>query len=115
MIDLTTEAGYRQIKWVSAPSFVDGLAPRWTCHYVMHSGEGPLGSSMVVSAPVGIDRIHPSEAAEIAAQRVYEVGGSELQQGERETIRIAVQLQGLEFCAYGVVVKLEPTFEAKEL
>lgn len=114
MIDVTTDAGYAQIKWVSAPPF-DVENVQWTCYCILHGGDGPLGYRMFVHAPVGKRKIHPSEAAEMAAALVYDVDGGGLCAGGRETIQIAVQLQGLEFCAYGVVVRLEPQFDAREL
>lgn len=109
--DVTTDAGFKQIKWASAPSF-DVTDARWICHAIMHDGDGPLGRPMLISAPVGRTRIHASYAAEIAAGAMY---CDDLEPGDRETIKIAVHLQGMEFCAYGVVVRLEPSFDAREM
>lgn len=111
MMDIKTDEGFAKIKWVHPQR--DLKADRWTCHCIWYDGDGPLSKPSIVRAEPYKSKITPAEAAEIMAGNWVDTDLMEY--GHREVIGIAVHIGGDEYARYEVVVKLEATFEAREV
>lgn len=111
MIDVQTDEGFAKIKWVSPPHNLKGDA--WKCHCIWHDGEGPLSKPSVIRAHPYKSKITPAEAAEVEASNYADY--ESLKCGDTEVIKIAVHIGGDEYARYAVTVKIEATFEAREI
>lgn len=106
MIDVQTDEGFSKIRWVSPPPDLKGK--QWTCHEILHDGDGPLECPDAVRGRPYQSLITPAEAAETAARSLVDCEAPEV-------IKIAVHIGGYEYARYAVTVKMEATFETREI
>ena len=116
-VDARTDIGFSFIEWASmGERKYSDMRESWICHQILHDGDGPLDRPMKVLPPLyGPKIITAEQAAEIAAERNYDEDDAPLEQGDSIVIKIAVQIGGMKYVAYGVRVDMKPIFSAREL
>ena len=106
---------FAAIQWVSSPRIHTGEAmtrERWTCHQIWHAGDGPLGPATTIRSFVGQRDLTADAAAEQFAGVVSD-DGNPLEDGD--VFKVAVQVDGNKYVAFGVRVRIKIEFEAREL
>lgn len=115
-VDARTDIGFSFIEWATMGENRYGdLRESWVVHPIMHDGDGPLDKPMTVRPSLAYPKkIMAEQAAEIAAERIYDQEDG-IEAGDSIVIKVAVQVEGMKFVGYGVTVRMQPSFSAREL